>query len=89
MDAMGADLPNLRTFILPGGHPAAAWAHLARTVCRRAERRVVSLMAAEEASQVTPLEPVLIYLNRLSDYLFMLARWCNYRLEVPERPWTP
>ncbi len=69
IDAMNADLPPLKDFILPGGSPAAAQAHVARTVCRRAERRVLSLMTEET---VNPL--ALQYLNRLSDYLFVLAR---------------
>ena len=62
----------LRSFILPGGTPAAAWLHLARTVCRRAERAVVTLMTVET---INP--QVLIYLNRLSDFLFVLARVAN------------
>ena len=62
----------LKSFVLPGGKPAAAWCHLARTVCRRAERDVVTLARAEA---VNP--QVIIYLNRLSDLLFVLARICN------------
>ena len=88
MDRMDAELPALRTFILPGGHPVAAWAHLARTVCRRAERRVVALMDAEKPATGT-LEPIVVYLNRLSDYLFMLARWANQTFNVADRPWRP
>jgi cob(I)alamin adenosyltransferase len=72
IDQANADLSPLTSFILPGGSPAAAWAHLARTVCRRAEREVVSLSRAE------PINPlVVIYLNRLSDLLFVLARVYN------------
>lgn len=72
IDALEAGLDPLRTFILPGGHPAAATLHVARTVARRAERRVVSLMAAE------PVDAVLLqYLNRLSDFLFVAARAIN------------
>ena len=72
IDALEAGLDPLRTFILPGGHPAAAALHVARTVARRAERRVVSLMAEE------PVDPVVLqYLNRLSDYLFVAARAIN------------
>ena len=69
IDAVNADLPPLKDFILPGGSPAAAQAHVARTVARRAERRTLTLMMEET---VNPL--ALQYLNRLSDYLFVLAR---------------
>jgi cob(I)alamin adenosyltransferase len=73
IDRMNELLEPLRSFVLPGGSAAAAWCHLARTVCRRAERDVVTLMRQEPA-----LNPqVLIYLNRLSDLLFVLARVCN------------
>lgn len=72
IDRLNAPLAPLRSFILPGGTPASAWCHLARTVCRRAERRVISLQA------VQPVNPQLpIYLNRLSDLLFVLARSLN------------
>ncbi|MCO6415487.1 cob(I)yrinic acid a,c-diamide adenosyltransferase [Siccirubricoccus sp. KC 17139] len=70
--AMNAELPPLRSFVLPGGTPAAAAAHLARTLARRAEREVVALAAAE---QVTP--EAVRYLNRLSDHLFVLSRRLN------------
>ncbi len=69
LDALNAELPTLREFILPGGGPAAAACHLARTVCRRAERRVHTLAQAQD---VSPL--ALRYLNRLSDLLFVVAR---------------
>jgi cob(I)alamin adenosyltransferase len=72
IDRLNEPLPTLTSFVLPGGTPAAAWCHLARTVCRRAERNVVSLSHAEA---VNPL--VAIYLNRLSDLLFVLGRVCN------------
>jgi cob(I)alamin adenosyltransferase len=72
IDRLNAELTPLRSFVLPGGRTAAAWSHLARTVCRRAERDVVTLAQAE------PVNPqVLIYLNRLSDFLFVLARVYN------------
>ena len=74
IDAADAELPPLRAFVLPAGAPKAAALHLARTVCRRAERSVVGLAAAEE---VPPL--FLTYLNRLSDLLFALARLANHR----------
>jgi cob(I)alamin adenosyltransferase len=73
IDRLNERLEPLRSFVLPGGTAAAAWCHLARTVCRRAERDVVTLMRHETA--VNP--QVLIYLNRLSDLLFVLARVCN------------
>ena len=72
IDRLNASLEPLRSFVLPGGRPAAAWCHLARTVCRRAERDVVTLARAES---VNP--QVIVYLNRLSDLLFVLARVCN------------
>jgi cob(I)alamin adenosyltransferase len=72
IDRLNAALPPLTSFVLPGGHPSAAWCHLARTVCRRAERDVVTLMRTEA---VNP--QVLAYLNRLSDLLFVLARVYN------------
>jgi cob(I)alamin adenosyltransferase len=88
IDRMEADLPPLRSFVLPGGHRAAAWAHIARTVCRRAERRAVRLV--EESADAKPdLQPVLVYLNRLSDYLFVLARTTNDQASVADQPWSP
>lgn len=72
IDRLNEKLEPLRSFVLPGGSPAAAWLHLARTVCRRAERTVVTLARSE------PVNPqVVIYLNRLSDLLFVLARVAN------------
>jgi cob(I)alamin adenosyltransferase len=72
IDRLNADLTPLKSFVLPGGEPAAAWCHLARTVCRRAERDVVTLAHTET---INP--NVVIYLNRLSDLLFVLARVLN------------
>jgi cob(I)alamin adenosyltransferase len=72
IDRLNEPLAPLKSFVLPGGTPAAAWCHLARTVCRRAERDVVALAHAEA---VNP--QVIVYLNRLSDLLFVLARACN------------
>lgn len=90
IDRMEKVLPPLRGFILPGGHPSACWAHVARTVCRRAERHVVStLEAAEAGSDPRGLARLGIYLNRLSDYLFMLARCCNHREGVADTLWEP
>ena len=80
IDRMEAELPPLRRFILAGGAPAGAALHVARTVCRRAERRIVALDP--------PVDPVLLrYVNRLSDLLFVLARVANYRAGVPEIEW--
>jgi cob(I)alamin adenosyltransferase len=82
IDALDLELEPLTSFVLPGGTRAAAWLHLARTVCRRAERRVISLAAGE------PLRPTPVkYLNRLSDYLFTAARAANRRGGVPEPRW--
>ena len=82
IDARELDLPPLQRFILPGGAPLAAELHRARTVCRRAERRVVALARQET------VEPRLVrYLNRLGDLLFVLARWCNRRAGVEEIEW--
>lgn len=83
VDTVEAELPELRQFILPGGHPAAAQLHVARTVCRRAERRVIAL---SDAAAVRP--ECIAYLNRLSDLLFVLARAVNHRAGVREPVWT-
>jgi len=82
MDKMNAELPELRAFILPGGHPAVSHAHVARCVCRRAERLVIHL---GEESFVAEL--VAVYLNRLSDYLFVLSRAMAQELGVEEVTW--
>ena len=75
IDALNGTLPDLKSFVLPGGTPAAAALHLARTVCRRAEREAVRLVEAGE-----PVSgPAMRYLNRLSDFLFVAARWANGR----------
>ena len=88
MDRMNARLSPLTAFILPGGHVAACWAHVARTTCRRAERHVVRLSPEYEQTRVSDgLWGVVTYLNRLSDYLFMLARYCNVLVGVPEEIW--
>lgn len=83
-DAFNAELPELRSFVLPGGSEAAARLHVARTVCRRAERDV---LAGAEELELNPL--VLVYLNRLSDLLFILARTANARAGVDEPLWRP
>lgn len=74
IDELNAGLSPLRSFVLPGGHPAAAQLHLARTVCRRAERLIVEL-AAQPAEQVS--EAAIAYINRLSDFFFVASRWAN------------
>ncbi|HLF14309.1 MAG TPA: cob(I)yrinic acid a,c-diamide adenosyltransferase [Bacteroidota bacterium] len=84
IDRLDADLEPLRNFILPGGTPAASAAHIARSVCRRAERTVVELSERE-----TVRGEVVVYLNRLSDALFVAARWINAAAGAPERPWKP
>ncbi len=80
IDRLQKRLPDLKGFLLPGGHISAAWAHVARSVCRRAERRLVRLIR-EPSAEVPGESPRLfqVYLNRLSDYLFVLARWCNFQ----------
>ena len=84
IDKLNQNLPELRQFILPGGHPAAAQTHFARTVCRRAERLVVNLQQQSE----NPLGNATTYLNRLSDYLFVLARALNALHAETETTWT-
>jgi cob(I)alamin adenosyltransferase len=84
MDEASAALPDLRTFILPGGSEGGAALHLARTVCRRAEREVVALAAGDVVHPA-----ILAYLNRLSDFLFVAARRENALAGAAERPWTP
>ncbi|SNR40869.1 MULTISPECIES: cob(I)yrinic acid a,c-diamide adenosyltransferase [Hymenobacter] len=84
MDRMNEVLPELRVFILPGGHPAVSYTHVARCVCRRAERLVIGL---QEESFVAEL--VVMYLNRLSDFLFVLSRQMAHDLGVEEIAWKP
>ena len=84
LDELNAELSPLKEFILPGGTQAAAICHLARTVCRRAERRTVSL-----ARQETLSEHAVKYLNRLSDLLFVMARAINKAAASPDVLWQP
>ncbi len=84
IDEMNAELPALRSFVLPGGTRLNAELHLCRTVCRRAERLLVALARTGQV----PAEAVR-YLNRLSDALFVWSRWVNHRLAVPEVLWEP
>lgn len=85
IDEMEKELPEMKSFILPGGHLHVSHIHIARTVCRRAERAVVRL--SETDSKTSPL--VTKYLNRLSDYLFVLARYTGMQLKVEEIKWYP
>lgn len=84
MDEMDTKLPELHSFILPGGHPSGACLHLARSICRRAERWVVPLNKQGDVS-----DHVLVYLNRLSDYLFILSRYVNFLTHASETKWEP
>jgi cob(I)alamin adenosyltransferase len=84
IDSMDVELPTMRSFVLPGGHPSVSYCHVTRTVCRRAERICISLSAHET---VDPL--VIKYLNRLSDYLFVLSRKVAHELRAEETPWKP
>jgi cob(I)alamin adenosyltransferase len=85
IDDMEATLPPMKSFILPGGHPTVSTAHIVRCVCRRAERSCVRMM--EEQLFVEP--QVIRYLNRLSDYFFVLARYIAHTLKAEEIPWKP
>lgn len=85
IDRLTALAPPMTAFVLPGGCPASAYAHWARTVCRRAEREVVAMAGAQEAVP----EAVLVYLNRLSDWLFSLARAANAVAGVEDVKWVP
>ena len=85
IDWMNEVLPVMKHFILPGGHPAVSTAHVARCVCRRAERGCVLMQ--QQDMFVDPL--VVKYLNRLSDYLFVLGRYIGLLLDVPEVVWRP
>ncbi len=85
MDRMDATLPPLQFFILPGGHPTVSHIHIARCVCRRTERLVVALLVSGE-----PHDHLIVqYINRLSDYLFMLGRYIALQLNAEEIPWKP
>ncbi len=84
IDKMNDSLPPMTNFVLPGGHPTVSFCHIARGVCRRAERLAVAL------NDVEPFQPdTLTYLNRLSDYLFVLARKLSYDLQADEIKWVP
>lgn len=82
IDQMQNQLPPQTQFVLPGGTPLSAWAHVCRTICRRAERSVVALSHTDTVSPV-----ILQYLNRLSDYLFVLARFICFNAHLHEKTW--
>ena len=84
IDKMNEELPPLTSFILPGGHTTVSYCHIARNVCRRSER-----LAIKVQSQYKNSEKVIKYLNRLSDYLFVLSRKLSIDLNAKEIPWTP
>jgi len=85
IDKMNETLPPMKSFILPGGHITVSHIHISRCICRRAERCCVRLEA--EQNEVEPI--IIKYLNRLSDYLFVLARYAGHLLTVAELPWKP
>ena len=88
IDKLQAELPGLSGFILPGGQPTAAWAHICRTVCRRAERKAAYLEDEyTDGKAADQFKITLVYLNRLSDYLFVLARYCNHIRGVSDTLW--
>jgi len=84
MDEMNEEIPPLRAFVLPGGNVAVSYAHVARTVCRRAERHIIRLTEVEEVNEL-----VIRYLNRLSDYLFVVSRKITQELGTEEVAWKP
>lgn len=84
IDAMETKLSPMRSFVLPGGHASVSFTHVARTVCRRAERLVIALYQADPGDLL-----VIKYLNRLSDYLFVLSRLASLELKALEAPWKP
>ena len=85
-DTLNAELPPLKEFVLPGGHPAAAWCHHCRTVARRVERQLVTVRN-DDIDAINPVSLALV--NRLSDLLFVMARLINQRNEHPETLWAP
>ncbi|WP_420583196.1 cob(I)yrinic acid a,c-diamide adenosyltransferase [Reichenbachiella sp.] len=84
IDRMDGELPEMRNFVLPGGHVSVSAGHIARCVCRRAERLAIALSETEEVHA-----NITTYLNRLSDYLFVLCRWMTKELKAEEVPWKP
>ncbi len=84
IDEISAEVPEMKSFVLPGGHIYVSYCHIARCVCRRAERAVLRLAENEKTDEIH-----VKYLNRLSDYLFMLSRWLVLQLKAREIPWKP
>ncbi len=84
IDRMDDELPELKSFLLPGGHPIVSYTHIARCVCRRCERLFSQLREESTINEI-----VGVYLNRLSDYLFVLSRFFAMQKNVPESPWNP
>lgn len=84
MDEMEKELPEMKSFVLPGGHTTVSYTHVARCVCRRAERIIVDLSSNEKVAEIIPQ-----YMNRLSDYLFVLSRKLTQDLGAKESPWKP
>jgi len=84
IDAMEEKLPVMKSFVLPGGDPVVSYCHIARCVCRRAERSVLRVAENEQVEEL-----IYKYLNRLSDYLFVLSRKLAHDLNAPETPWVP
>ncbi len=84
IDAINEIVPEMKSFVLPGGHKHVSYCHIARCVCRRAERAVLRLAENEKVDEIH-----FKYLNRLSDYLFMLSRWLTHNLNANEIPWKP
>lgn len=84
IDAIDGQVPPMKSFVLPGGHVFVSYCHIARCVCRRAERAVLRLAEQEPVDEIHGR-----YLNRLSDYLFMLSRYLSHKLNAKEIPWVP
>ncbi len=84
IDKMNETLPEMKSFVLPGGHPTVSYCHIARCVCRRAERATLKLSENEKVDEL-----IYKYLNRLSDYLFVLSRKLTLDLKAKEIPWKP
>ncbi len=84
MDEMDETLPPLKYFVLPGGHQAVSYCHIVRTICRRAERIILSMSEQTEVNEI-----ILKYINRLSDYFFVLSRFLSKKFNVKENYWKP
>lgn len=84
IDQMDTELPEMRNFVLPGGHVSVSAGHIARCVCRRAERNAIALSQEDKVDEL-----IIKYLNRLSDYLFVLCRWMSLKTNADEVPWKP